>query len=80
VTAFAIDFRRNRVIVAGDTLAYVPDRTEARPLGYFSKIFPVAHLKAVLFCRGQMQIGAAAALWLSLSPNINTIEDAAAEL
>lgn len=80
MTAFAVSFSKSRVIVCADTLAYSPDRVEAKPLGFFSKVFPLPHLKAVVFGRGMMQIPAAAALWLSLSPQINTIETAAAEL
>jgi hypothetical protein len=80
MTAFAIDFQRDRVTVAGDTLGYAPDRTEVRPLGFIAKILPLPHLKAVLFSRGQYQILVTVAAQLFLSPQIMTIEDAAAAL
>jgi hypothetical protein len=80
MTAFAIDFRRDRVSVAGDTLGYAPDRTEVKPLGFIPKILPLPHLKAVLFSRGQYQILVSAAAQLFLSPQIMTTEDAAEAL
>jgi hypothetical protein len=80
MTAFAIDFRRDRLTVAGDTLGYTPDRREVKPLGYVSKILPIPHLKAVLLSRGMLAITAHAATQIMLSPTLFTLEAAAAAL
>jgi hypothetical protein len=66
--------------VAGDTLAYMPDRHEVRPLGFIQKVLPLPHLKAVLFSRGQYQILVTAYAGLLLIPQLIDIEDAAAAL
>jgi hypothetical protein len=80
MTAFAIDFQRDRVTVAGDTLGYIPSRDDLRPLGFICKALPLPALKAVLFFRGQFEIAARAAMALTLSPHIISIEAAAAAL
>lgn len=80
MTAFAIDFQPRRLTVAGDTLFYAPDRGEARPLGYASKIIPLPVMRAVLFARGMHAITVQAAAALMLDPSLLTIEDAAATL
>lgn len=80
MTAYALFFKPARLIVASDTLGYIPSRTEVRPLGFLSKVFPLAHLKAVIFSRGQMQIPAHAAMCLGLDPAVHTIEAAAEAL
>lgn len=80
MSAFAINFQRDTATIAGDTLAYVPDRNEVKPLGFIAKILPLPHLKAVLFSRGQYEILVTAASRLFLSTQIMTIEGAAEAL
>jgi hypothetical protein len=80
VTAFVLDFQRQRLAVACDTLAYLPSRDDVKPLGYVTKVNQLPHLRAVLFCRGQLQIAAWAALWIGLDPGIQTLEQAAEAL
>ena len=80
MTAFAISFARDRVVVASDTLGYAPDRHEAKPLGFVSKIIPLPHIHAVLFGRGQMSIIYQAAVELMRAPNLFDVEDAALAL
>jgi hypothetical protein len=54
MTAYAISFARERVVVAADTVFYLPDRQAAPPriVGYGTKIHPLAHLRAAIFGRG----------------------------
>lgn len=80
MTAYAISFEKTQATIASDTLCYVPNRQEARPLGFMSKVFVVPHLKCAILTRGIMQISAVAATRLNLSPQVRTIEDAAAVL
>jgi hypothetical protein len=78
MTAFAIDFQRDRATIAGDTLAYAPSRTDARPLGFISKVLPLPQIRGVLFSRGQYQVTVHAHAALSMMPQVTTIEAAAA--
>jgi hypothetical protein len=80
MTAFSVWYQKDRVIIAGDTLAYTPDRVETRPMGFIDKIIPLPRFKAVIFSRGMYQIAAQAALGLMLDPRLVTIEDAAEAL
>lgn len=80
MTAFAIDFGRTRATVVSDSLAYMPDRHEVKPLGFIQKVMPIPHLKAVLFSRGQYEITARAWSALMIPLTVRTIEDAAAQL
>lgn len=80
MTAFAIDFQPKRLTVASDTLGYAPHQREAKPLGFVTKVFPIPHLKSVMFGRGMLAIPVQAAVQLMLSPTLFTIEDAAAAL
>lgn len=82
MTAFAIDFRRDRATVQADSLAYMPDLHDVRPLGVsLNKVLTLPHLDAVLFGRGQMEIVVRAWVSLMLEPHISkTIEQAAARL
>jgi len=80
MTAFAVDFQRDRLVVAGDTLGYTPDRVEARPLGYIPKVIPLPHVRGVIFGRGMQAIVVRAAAYLMLSPALYTIEAAAEAL
>jgi hypothetical protein len=81
MTAFALDFRRDRATVQCDTLAYIPHRTEVIPLGFSSKVIALPHLNAVLFGRGQMEIIVRVACELLLRPDtIGTLEKAAKRL
>jgi hypothetical protein len=80
MSAFAFSYAHQRIVVAADSLAYIPDRVEVKPLGFISKVLPLPHLKAVLFTRGQYTIAACAMAQLLLAPGIMTIEGAAAAL
>jgi hypothetical protein len=80
MTAFAIDFRKTRATVAADTLGYIPDLHEVRPIGFINKILPLPHLKAVLVARGQQQILVQAWAGLYLVPQMLDVEDAAGAL
>ena len=75
MTAYAIDFRKTRAVVASDTLSYAPDRREVVPLGFINKVLPFPHLKAVLFSRGQVQIIASVYAGLLTVPQILDLED-----
>lgn len=77
MTAFCIDFHADRLTVAGDSLAYLPDRNEVRPLGYIPKVIPVTNLRAVIFARGIHLISVRAAAFLMLSPAVYSVEAAA---
>jgi len=77
MTAFAIKFERSSVTIASDTLAYVPRRGEARPLGFISKVIGLPQLRAVLFSRGQYEILVRVAAAAMLSPQTLGIEDLA---
>ena len=74
MSAFAVDFRPDRLIVAGDTLGYAPDRAEARPLGFIPKVLPLPHLRGVMFARGMQIIPVRALAYLMLSPSLFTVE------
>ena len=80
MTAFSVWYQKDSLIVAGDTLAYTPDRVETRPMGFIDKIIPLPRFRAVIFSRGMYQIAARAALALMLDPRLVTIEDAAEAL
>lgn len=80
MTAFALHFQRDRLTIACDTLAYLPDQREARPLGYINKVLPLPHLKAVIFARGMWDLTCEAQLALLMNPTLRTIEDAAEAL
>lgn len=80
MTAFAVRLEPRRLTVAGDTLAYVPDRHDARPLGFISKVIPLPQINAVLFSRGMYAVCVNAAAHLFLAPDIFSIEDAAERL
>jgi hypothetical protein len=80
MSAFVIDFRQDRIIVATDTLAYAPDRHNVKPLGFISKVIPIPHLHCLIFGRGMAKIIFQAAVELMLSPNLADIEDAATAL
>jgi hypothetical protein len=58
-------------------LAYVPNRKEAIPLGFVSKILPLPHLKAALFARGQQLPVIQAAAEFMTAPHVSSLEDAA---
>ena len=75
MTAYAIDFRADRLVVASDTRCYSHNYT----LGHMSKIHVLPHLRSVALFRGacDVQLGAVARLFLS--PQILCIEDAAAK-
>jgi hypothetical protein len=80
VTAFAIKFYRDIVSIASDTLAYMPDKTQARPLGFVNKVIAFPHHRAALFGRGQIQIIGDAAAAITISPELFSIEDIAERL
>lgn len=80
MTAYAIDFRRDRIQVACDSLAYAPDGDRIRPLGSIAKVFALPHLRGALLGRGMMLIVWIAGARLLQRPDIVTIEDAAALL
>ena len=77
MTAIAILFERNRMMIAADTLGYAPDRKSVRPLGFISKVMIIPHLRGVLFSRGMFQVTVESAASLLLSPQLATIEAAA---
>jgi hypothetical protein len=80
MSAFAIQFGAKRATIACDSLAYVPDRREVKPLGFISKVLVLPHLKAVLFSRGQYEVLVRAWCDLMAAPDVSTIEQAAERL
>lgn len=80
MTAYAISFQPRRVLIASETLAYLPDRTAAPPLGFVLKVWTIPRLRAAIVARGQMSIALAAAARLMATPALETVEDAAEEL
>lgn len=80
MTAFAIGYSKRKVSIASDTLAYVPDLREVKPLGFISKVLVIPHLNAVLFSRGQFELAVRAWAALSLPITAQTLEEAAAAL
>jgi len=80
VTAFAVDFARDHLRIAADTLAYMPGRAAVQPLGFVCKIIPLPQFQAVLISRGQLQITIEAAAELTLAVHLFSIETAAAAL
>ena len=77
MTAFAYEIRPGRLVVASDTMAYVPN---GGPLCFIDKVIPLPRFHAVLFMRGMHAIGVAAAGALATAPALLDIEDAAAAL
>jgi hypothetical protein len=80
MTEYAIGFGRKKVAIASDTLAYVPDLREVKPLGFCSKVLAIPHLNAVLFSRGQYEIAVRAWAALMIPLTARTVEEAAAAL
>jgi hypothetical protein len=81
VTAFAIDLRRERVEIAADTAVFVPTTAgDQKAIGRTSKIYPVPHLRCLVFGRGFLQVIAEAAFVLGTAPGLETAEDAAAAM
>jgi hypothetical protein len=80
MTAFAIKFERRSIAIASDTIAYVPDKRQAKPVGFVNKVAVFPHLRAALFARGQMQILGSAAADIAMRPDLFSIEDAATRL
>ena len=80
MTSYALGYSRKKVVVASDTLAYVPDIREVKPLGFVSKVLAIPHLNAVLFSRGQYEICVRAWAALMIPPTAKSVEDAAAAL
>jgi hypothetical protein len=76
LTAFIISRDTRRLLIASNTLAYSPDLTEPRPLGFAAKAIPIPHLRAALCSRGALQIGTSAAAHLALTPGVATYQDA----
>jgi hypothetical protein len=77
LTAYAVYLARERVVVASDTAAFLPDRRAPRLLGHITKVLPLAHLRAAIFGRGMQMIITGAAGLVALSPNLDTIEKVA---
>jgi hypothetical protein len=73
MTAFAIDYRADRVVVAADSLAYEGDK----PVGFISKILMIPHLRALLLSRGYVEIAAWTVASLLLKPAVFSLEAAA---
>ena len=80
MTAFALKFDRKSIAIAADTIAYVPDQTQAKPVGFVDKVAAFPHLRAALFGRGQIKIAGGATAWLAMSPELFSVEDAAERL
>jgi hypothetical protein len=80
MTAYAIDYRADKLTVASDTLGYLPDRREVKPLGFICKVLHLPQIRAVMFGRGQQWITTQAVAALSISAQILAIEDAAEAL
>ena len=80
VSIYAIDFRPDRVTVAGDTVAYTADRTEMKPMGFVSKIIPIPTLKAAIFSRGVYGIVVMAAARLLHAPLLTDVDSTAEAL
>jgi hypothetical protein len=76
MTAYVVNLEREHVIVASDTAIASP---HAR-LSLGSKIFPVVHLKALVFGRGVLRVAADAAVILALSPRFSTLDQAVEEM
>lgn len=80
MTAYAIGFSRKKVVAASDSLAYVPDRSDVKPLGFCSKVLAIPHLNAAILSRGQYELAVRAWAALSLPITAQTLEEAAAAL
>lgn len=80
MTAYAIGLSRKKVVVASDSLAYVPDRREVKPLGLCSKVLVIPHLNAAILSRGQYELAVRAWAALMIPLTARTLEDAAAAL
>jgi hypothetical protein len=76
VTAFAVYLARERCVVAGDTAVFLPGKPP-RLVGYTSKVYPLAHVRAAVFGRGQQRIITGAAGLVALCPRLDTIEKVA---
>jgi hypothetical protein len=76
VTAYAISFARERVVIAADTVFYLPDRQAAPPriLGYGTKVHPLAHLRAAIFGRGIGKLITETAGLVLMAPHLDSIE------
>jgi hypothetical protein len=81
VTAFAIDWRPERLTIAADSAAFWPVRGKApRPVGTVTKMHAFPHLRAVLFSRGQHSVASAVAAMLAQDAQLQSVEAAAARL
>lgn len=81
MTAYAIDYQRERITIAADSGAFLPVRDAApAPVGAVSKVHAFPHLRMVLFARGQHQIATAVAAMLHQDTQLQRVEDAAARL
>jgi hypothetical protein len=80
MSAFSIQSGAKRAIIAADSLAYVPDRHEVKPLGFANKVLPLPHLKAALVSRGQYELLIRVWGHLMAAPDIATIDQAAERL
>lgn len=80
MTAFALDFRRDRIRIACDTAIYIPGAESAVAVGFTDKMIPITRLNAVVFARGQLLLCVQAAAQLMLAIELKTLEAAAAAL
>lgn len=77
MTAYALDYRADRLVIAADTIAY---DDKATSVGEVSKVLQLPHLRAVILSRGKFSIALHLLGMLFLKPGVQTIEDAAAAL
>lgn len=75
MTGFAIDLRRDRILIASDTLGYSLARPP-KPLGFVPKIIPFPHLRAALFGRGSLAILATAGAQLMVKLGLYDFDSA----
>lgn len=80
MTAFAIQLGARRVAIAADTLVYLPDRRQVRPMGFTNKVLALPHLRAALFGRGQHELCTRAWIELMADPSRTSVEAVAAKL
>lgn len=76
MTAFFVDFRRDRIAIGSDTIGYSVG-AETAPMGFVSKVTLLPRLRAAIFGRGITAIGLRAAFVLMLSPHAHRFGEAA---
>jgi hypothetical protein len=76
VTSYSFDYRRDRFTVAADTLGYLPDQRQVKPMGFINKVRPLNHARSVVFARGQQWILAQAVAEIEADTAVDSFEAA----